>query len=339
MKVYCQKKQRVIYLYKLGREDGERMREIGGYIELDTYTGGIYHEGAAALNCGRAALEYLLESRGIAKLYVPYFCCDSIAEPCRKRGVLVEYYNIDITLRPIFDKKLDEGQWLYIINYYGQLNEAELAEYGGRFGRVIADNTQAYYQKPVSGMDTLYSCRKYFGVPDGGFLYTDKPLDRELPRDESFARMRYIMGRFERGANEFYPEACANNEFFSGEGVKRMSRLTDNLLRAIDYEAVKRRRTENFEYLHRRLRDINKLELTVPEGAFMYPLLIEGGAEKRKKLQGERIYIPTLWPDVFELCTGDMPEYFLAENILPIPVDQRYTVDDMKYICEVLENV
>lgn len=35
------------------------MKEIGGYIELDTYTGAMLHEKAIALNCGRGALEYL----------------------------------------------------------------------------------------------------------------------------------------------------------------------------------------------------------------------------------------------------------------------------------------
>ena len=38
------------------------MKEIGGYIELDTYTGREYHEGALALNSGRNALIYLIVS-------------------------------------------------------------------------------------------------------------------------------------------------------------------------------------------------------------------------------------------------------------------------------------
>ena len=39
-----------------------------------------------------------------------------------------------------------------------------------------------------------------------------------------------------------------------------------------DYEMVKKRRTQNFSYLHRKLHTINKLTLSVPDGAFMYPL-------------------------------------------------------------------
>ena len=315
------------------------MREIGGYIELDSHFGSDYHEGAVALNCGRTALEYILEARDIKKLYLPYFCCDSVAEPCRKRAVEMEFYPIDRNFRPIFEKTLKQGEWLLIINFYGQIDPAELAEYAKRYERIIADNTQAYFQKPVGGMDTLCTCRKYFGVSDGAFLYTDTLLKRELPVDESFDRVRYVLGRYERGAGEFYAAACANNDFFSGEPIKKMSKLTHNLLRTIDYPAVARRRRENFAYLHQRLGTVNALKLTVPEGAFMYPLYLPHGAQLRKKLQGEKIFVPTLWPDVLESCDKNSLEYDYAANILPLPVDQRYTIEDMEYLCEVLKNV
>lgn len=38
---------------------------------------------------------------------------------------------------------------------------------------IILDNTQSFFQKPISGIDTIYSCRKYFGVPDGAYLSTN----------------------------------------------------------------------------------------------------------------------------------------------------------------------
>lgn len=144
--------------------------------------------------------------------------------------------------------------------------------------------------------------------------------------------MGFLLGRFERPANEFYQEYVNNNERFFNEPLKRMSKLTENFLHAIDYEFVKNRRTENFEYLHGKLKDINKLDLTIPEGAFMYPLYIDNGDAIRKKLQSIKIYVPTLWPDVFNLCEADELEYDMAKNILPLPVDQRYGIEDMEYI-------
>ena len=118
-----------------------------------------------------------------------------------------------------------------------------------------------------------------------------------------------------------------------------MSRLTKNFLHGIDYEAVARRRQENFEFLDAGFSKINELKLKSVYGAFMYPLLIQNGAAVRKELQKEKIYIPTLWPNVLEDCPMDSLEFRYATDILPIPVDQRYGIADMKYLVEVINRV
>lgn len=308
------------------------MREIGGYIELDTYTGSMLHTDGIKLNCGRNALAYLIEAKGIKKIMMPKFMCDSCDKVLGEYGVTVEYYSIGLDFKPIVQER---NSWLYVVNYYGQLSNEYLASLGEK---VIVDNAQAYFQEPIPGMDTLYTCRKFFGVADGAILYTDKHIALEQ-QDESFQRMGFLLGRYERSASEFYPEYAANNDFFKHEPIKRMSRLTENLLHGIDYEMVRKRRTENFTCLHNKLCGRNRLRLTVPEGAFMYPLYIENGAEVRKMLQIMRIYIPTLWPSVFSICGETELEYDLARNILPLPVDQRYGTGDMNYLLEVLEDV
>lgn len=303
------------------------MREIGGYIELDTFTGPMLHGDGIKLNCGRNALAYLIEAKRIDKLWMPKFMCDSCDKVLSDRGVVVEYYSIGLDFKPIVP---EWDGWLYVVNYYGQLSNEYLASLGDR---VIVDNAQAYFQDPVPGMDTLYTCRKFFGVADGAVLYTDKTIEVEQ-QDESFRRMNFLLGRYERTASEFYPEYAANNNFFENEPIKRMSKLTENLLHGIDYERVRQRRTENFAFLHERLHGINRLNLTIPEGAFMYPLYLENRAEIRKKLQAMKIYIPTLWPSVFALCGKMEPEYDMAKNILPLPVDQRYWTEEMEYLAD-----
>lgn len=312
------------------------MKEYGGYIEFENYHGNMLHDRAISLNCGRNALAYLCEAKKIKKLYLPYFLCSSVPNLCDKIGVEYGYYHINEKFEPIFNKALGENEWLYIVNFYGQLDNDYLTAWKRKYGRVIVDNAQSYFQMPVEGMDTLYTCRKYFGVADGAFLYTDTWLECELPKDESFERMHFLLGRFERSANEFYSEYVANNKLFATESVKRMSRLTENLLRGIDYASVAKRRQENFEFLNAEFWNINELKLKSVYGAFMYPLLIQNGAAVRKELQKEKIYIPTLWPNVLEECSPDSLEYHYAADILPIPVDQRYGIEDMKYLVEVI---
>lgn len=148
----------------------------------------------------------------------------------------------------------------------------------------------------------------------------------------------FLLGRYERSANEFYGEYVANNKLFAHEPVKRMSKLTHNLLRGIDYDAVAKKREANFAFLQNAFRDVNKLKLSIPYGAFMYPLLIADGMKVRKQLQQMKIYIPTLWPNVLDECKSDTLEYKFAADILPIPVDQRYGIEDMEYLVEVITN-
>ena len=181
----------------------------------------------------------------------------------------------------------------------------------------------------------IYTITSDYLPDNGAFLYTDAELE-ELEQDESFERVKFLLGRFERTASEFYSEFVSEEEEFSNFPVKKMSKLTDNLLHGIDYKMVKNKRTENFSYLHANLKSMNRLNISIIDGAYMYPLYIKKGCEIRKKLQAKKIYIPILWPDVFDICAERDLEYDMAKNILPIPVDQRYNIADMNYIVEVL---
>ncbi|MCQ4022557.1 MULTISPECIES: hypothetical protein [unclassified Ruminococcus] len=308
------------------------MKEIGGFIELDHYAGKMLHEEAIALNCGRNALAYLIQARKINKMALPYFMCDSVFNLCKQQNVEIRYYHIDEHFLPE-EIDLMEDEWLYLADIYGQLVKEDIRRICNKYQRVIVDYAQAYFEIPLDGVDSLYTCRKFFGVPDGAFLYTDARLEKPLQQDESFERMRFLLGRFERTASEFYSEYVENNKLFDTAPIMRMSKLTENLLHAVDYEQVKNIRTANFDYLKKHLCEINLLNLNSADGAFAYPLFLENGAQVRKKLIAQKIYVPTLWPNVLEELPETYYEHQLAKNILPLPCDQRYDEADMEYIC------
>ena len=310
------------------------MKEIGGYLELDTYKLPMLHDKAIALNCGRNALAYLLRARRIKKLWIPKFICDSVTGVCEREGVPYSLYGIGMDFRPSEVITLGNGEWLYFVNYYSQFDNDQIAEYVQKYHRVIVDNAQSYFQPPLPHVDTLYTCRKYFGVADGAFLYTEAILNEDLPIDESFERMRFLLGRYERTASDFYSENVANNKLFASEPIKWMSKLTDNLLHGIDYGFVEQKRRENFACLSKQLDSINQLK-PVP-GTFMYPLMIENGATFRKKLQAMKIYIPILWPSVYKMAEQGSVEVQMTENILPLPIDQRYRIEEMNSIVQIL---
>lgn len=314
------------------------MKEIGGYIEFETYHGRMLHEDGILLNCGRSCLAYLIEARKIKKIVMPYFMCDSVFDVCRKYDVRLRFYHIDRDLRPK-EITLEEDEWLYLMSFYGQLTVEEIEGIGEAYKRVIVDFTHDYFHEPVKGLDTLYTCRKFFGVSDGAVLYTDADRIEFLETDESFERIHYLCGRYERTASDFYAESSANNTFFDGEPIKRMSRLTRNLLRGIDYNMVSKKRTQNFQYLHGRFGSVNWLRLRTTDGAFAYPLFIKNGARVRRLLALYHIFVPTLWPNVLEEMPEESLERQMAENILPLPCDQRYGIPDMEYMANLIEEI
>jgi hypothetical protein len=217
------------------------------------------------------------------------------------------------------------------------LSNDTIAEFAEKYERVVVDNAQSYFQEPLSGVDTIYTCRKYFGVADGAFLYSDAVLNEELPQDESYGRMKFLLGRFERTAEEFYPQYVSNNELFSTEPIKRMSKLTNNLLHGIDYSLARLKREKNYAVLHQELMKINQCSLQEFPGTFMYPLMVDNAPEIRKKLLQHKIYIPTLWPNVLRSGSESELSYSMAKNILPLPCDQRYNEDDMMYIISMIK--
>ena len=310
-------------------------KEIGGYLELERFTGPMLHEKALALSSGRACLSYLIEQRKIRKIALPDFNCDIVEAVCRIHEVKIRFYPVGADLRPK-TLQTEEDEWFYLVNFYGQLSTDELQRIAARVPRLIVDNAQAYFDLPLKGVDTLYTCRKFLGVPDGGFLYTEAP-EKTLPADESRERMGFVLGRFERPAGEYFAAAAQNNDDLSME-PKSMSELTKNLLHAVDYDRVKTKRTENFRLLHEGLGSVNCLNLRETEGAYAYPLMLPEGQKIRKKLIEQKIFVPMLWPNVPEQQPADSEACRLAEQILPLPCDQRYGAEEMTFIIKAVRD-
>lgn len=311
------------------------MKEMGGYIEFPHFTGELMHSGAIALNSARNCLAYLIETKNIKKIALPKFLCASVGNVCENYKVKIHYYSVNREFLPC-NMNFEENEWLYLVNYYGQVDNRKIQEIKKEHTKLIVDNVQAYFQKALNNIDTIYTCRKYFGVSDGAFLYTDKRISRCLEQDSSSGRMIYLLGRFENSANEFYPLYIRNEENFDTLPLQKMSKLTKNLLRSIDYDKVRIIRERNFLFLENKFSNINKITLKFSDGPFVYPLYIPTGAEIRKKLQKKKIYIPTLWPDVFDICEESDLEFDMAKNILPLPCDQRYDLSNMEFMSDTI---
>lgn len=326
------------------------MQAIGGYFSLELPQCEEYHktplstgEGAGVrllrLNTGRNCLEYILRARGYKKVYIPYYTCEVILEPFRKLGVSYEFYHVDINLeiRDHFTLMADEA--LLYTNYFGlkQRYVEHLAEKNGK--RLIVDNTQAFYAKPIEGIDTFYTCRKFFGVPDGAYLYTNSVLEDEYEQDKSYNRFTHLLKRIDISAEEGYADFRRNDYGLDNQPIHMMSQLTQRMMQGIDYDTIADQRRKNYEILHAALSSRNDLHLGLADDAvpMAYPYFIQEEG-LRERLIENKVFVARYWPNVLEWTSKDSIDYNLALQIHPLPIDQRYGEDEMNKIIKVISN-
>lgn len=318
------------------------MKEYGGYLELESYYGKEYHENAIALNTARNCLRLIIRKYNIKEMLLPRYLCSSIVDVCLDEKVKIYFYSIDHNLKPKLDNllELSNNMYLYIINYYGQLSNKYIVNLKTKFKNIIVDNVQDFFRKPVDGVDTIYTCRKYFGVTDGAYLYTSKKIHTaDLEKDCSYKRYIYLLGRFEKNGNEFFHYFVNNEKNLEKENIKLMSKLTHNLMKSINYNKIIKKRKKNFEILDYYLKSFNEITINNYAGLFLYPLLKENGKQIKERLIQERIYVPTLWPGVENITYENSFERKLMSDLILLPIDQRYDEVDMHNMLSLLNNI
>lgn len=311
---------------------------VGGYFSLELPLYDEYHKGAIKLNTGRNCLEYILRSRKYSKVYIPYYSCDVILEPIHKLGIQYSFYHINLELELVEDIILNRGEALLYINYYA-LKQDYVTTLAGKYGsQLIVDNTQAFYAKPIEGIDTFYTCRKFFGVPDGAYLYTDYPLDGDIEQDVSWERIDFLTKRIDLSPEEGYSDFRRQSHNLIGQPIKRMSKLTERLMQSIDYDAVAAKRRENFNYLHKHLSGSNQLHLTLGEDMvpMVYPYLPDKDGLRDYLIQN-KVYVAKYWPNVQNWCQEQI-ELVLTNRLIPIPIDQRYEKEEMSLMLNLIES-
>jgi hypothetical protein len=310
---------------------------IGGYLPLELPEIKEHYDNLVRLNTGRNALEYILKQGNYVKIYMPYFTCDVLLEPVRKLNIVHQFYNIDEALNPIIDFEIEPHACFLYTNYFG-IKQATVDVLSKQIKNLIIDNSQAFFCDPLPGIDTFYSCRKFFGVPDGAYLQVKKKIYRNLPVDTSFGRLSHLVKSIDMGIEAGYPDYKANNKVLENNKIMVMSHFTQKVLSGINYAECFHIRKRNFNYLHKHLKDLNLLTFDFPddEAPMVYPFLFDDRQLKLHLIQ-KKVYVATYWPNVFDWTSPKMFENFLARCLVPLPIDHRYTLQDMFYMLNVLK--
>jgi hypothetical protein len=314
---------------------------IGGYFELELSNSGEYHNSALRLNTGRNAFEYILRAKSYQKVFLPYFTCEVIFEPLQKLNIAYELYYIDEKLQPIFDFNKMGKQDVFVYNNYFGLCDRQVNEIAVKCKNLIIDNSQAFFSLPLPHIDTFYSPRKFFGLPDGAYLYIDRRLNSNLEQDVSMYRFEHLLGRIDINAEQYYDIFKKNNIELKNQPIKIMSELTQKLLNSINYNEARKKRCANFQFVHNRIRNSNLLNIELLDGSvpMLYPLLIKNGRKLKNKLIENDVFTATYWPSVLEKTESSDWEFFMVDNLVNIPIDQRYSENELILVLNLIEEL
>jgi hypothetical protein len=154
-------------------------------------------------------------------------------------------------------------------------------------------------------------------------------------QDSSCNTSAFLLKRIEKGCSAVYAERMENENRLDQSDVKRMSDLTRRILQSIDYEHIKVKRQENFNYTHYLFKQFN---LFNPEKfmdqdcvPMVYPLLIED-KDLVNKMKDNKIYTGRWWKSVLNEVPEHCFEAYLSQFMVPIPIDQRYGRKEIEFI-------
>ncbi|MGO3184214.1 MAG: hypothetical protein ACTIJ9_15415 [Aequorivita sp.] len=306
---------------------------IGGYfsLELNKNYNTFYSKENLILNSGRNALLLILKNLKINKLYIPYFSCEAILTPIIQLNLQYEFYSIDENLEPILNlSKINGNCFLLYTNYFGLKNK-----YIDRISNsnIIIDNAQAFFHKPKFDLFSFNSIRKYFGVPDGAYVFGPYFKPENLNQNRILESSLHLIQRIDESAENGYQAYKKSENILANKTLSKISEFSFQLLHTINYEFVIERRKNNFNFLHEKLKDSNLLSFSeikecVP---LTYPYM-SSNENLYKTLIDDKIYCAKYWPNVLTWANENSWEYKLSKETIHLPIDQRYSENDMEYL-------
>lgn len=313
-------------------------------VTPDVYT---YSSGRAALY---QILKYLKQEKGIVRVLLPDYLCNSVLVPVKALVLEFAFYHIDesLELEPDYLSKLYENNSVVLlINYYGLKNLDKQIKAIRTIDEsiiIIEDDVQAYFEflKPLGDVDFKFtSLRKTFAIPDGGLVKTKHSMpvvDKPNTFGQYKAAAALLKSMREGNFNdEIYLEMFEKGESLIDEEIEcGMSQITEKLYDFINDEHVKVRRLNNAHYLLEELKKIGVkpiLPLNDDHVPLFVPITLERRNEVRKAMFQKEIFCPVHWPlEGLDLQRGRV----MAEKELSLIIDQRYGCKDMDKIIAVL---
>lgn len=310
-------------------------QNIGGFIGLQPISGSLVREDRAGLllTSGRACFAAILDILRPSRVHLPFYTCNSLIAPVVERGIPYAWYGIDDRLLPVTTINVDHGEIIVLIDYFGVRTSSvnRLAEQYGE--RAVIDDTHAFHSGAhPGGQWSFNSARKFFGVPDGGYLFGPGPFPEVAERNVAVNGDHLILRSL--GASDLAYASYRSNEQRMTASIVKANALSEAILCRTDIEDARKRRNANFRVAHGLFNSMGGLHLdeALLSAPLCYPLLMRQAVDL-PKLHAHGLYLPKYWPDILSRSEAhDFPtEMGLTERLLAFPIDQRYSEKDIEH--------
>jgi len=316
------------------------MSPIGGYFGSEECVGGIapqWIKNAISVQSGRMALLYELQNRNPGTIWLPCYYCDAVPLLLNRLGYDLKFYGLTERYRAELPSEIACNDVIVLVDYFGLTSQSVQMDIS-RFGpnNVIVDACMSLWIHLESNVPTFFSPRKFFGIPDGGYLTNPSKSVLLDVADSSFseARAKHLklrkIGKLEEGRKEFL---SSEKTFFFEDEPKVMSKLTRHLISNIDFNKAYTKRRENFSHLKNNLAEFEIILSEIPE--FTAPLCLpvphENSVYIRENLAKRGIFCAHYWPNM-TILEGDLKGKQLSDHTIFLPIDHRYSECDMDYI-------
>lgn len=315
--------------------------EAGGYFELSLPDHGAYFRATFETQSARAATAAVLRASPFKKIYLPRYICDTIIVAAERAGLSTGFYALDAQWLPLdLPSDLPANACCLYVNYFG-LCQAQVEQIASRIppAQLLIDNSQALYAPHTGCFASIYSPRKFAGMPDGGWVCCDATMTLALEAASETASLDRCASLLLRAAAQTqagYQQFNRARQSLNEEAPTRMSAVTRRILRSIDWEGVKNARLQNFQAMDALLGPHNQLDWTLKEHdvPLCYPLLtpLADVHDIKRRLAMESIFIPTYWPDAQARAGAGSQEEKLIRQTLFIPIDQRLSPSEVQRI-------
>lgn len=329
------------------------MREIGSEfwnVPLYDKENGVFPKSTLFFLSGRVALYYILsnvkEKHSITKAWLPSWCCDSMIKPFLDNDFEVEFYSVYYDGNGIVQEIPQNAELILVLDYFGFCSDNDFSDYPGI---VIRDLTHTAFCKSYDDADYYFgSVRKWCGIWTGGFawgecLNTDyvilsQPNQEyiELRKTSMEKKQKYIEGS--EKCKDFLSTFAQAEEILDELSVVKIASDRDiRMMNHIDADLIRKTRRENAEVLLNEIGEVAIFDVLKENDCPLFvPISVENRDVIRKELISNSIYCPVHWP-VSDLHRLNDKTKRIYENEISLICDQRYTVEDMKRIVEIVK--